>query len=177
MSLPESDEQLYARARRGDVAAFDALYGRYERRLFSFVLRLLQDRSAAEEVFHDSLLEVLEGPQLSFMHASFSAWLFRVARNACANRMRSRSRKDSALLRLAAVDEPSLTPEQHLYETERASRLSSAVARLPRTMSDLFHLRASGLSYDEIAVVLDVPIGTVKSRIHTLVSQLKEELP
>jgi RNA polymerase sigma-70 factor (ECF subfamily) len=177
MGAAETDEQLYARARRGDVAAFDTLYARYERRLFGFVFRLLQDRSAAEEVFHDALLEVIDGPQLSFTQASFSAWLFRVARNACANRLRSTSRKDSALLRLAAVDEPGPSPEQQLFETERASRLASAVARLPRALSDLFHLRASGLSYDEIALVLDVPTGTVKSRIHTLVSQLKEELP
>lgn len=172
-----TDEELYARARRGDVAAFDQLYARYERRLFGFVLRQLGDRAAAEEVFHDALLEVLEGPALSFEQARFSAWVFRVARNACANQLRSRSRGQSAFAKLAAVDEHAATPEQQLAKSERASHLADAVRALPAALSELFHLRASGLSYDEIAAVLDVPLGTVKSRVHTLVNQLKEEMP
>ncbi|MBK7862240.1 MAG: sigma-70 family RNA polymerase sigma factor [Archangiaceae bacterium] len=173
---PPTDEQLYERARRGDVAAFDQLYARWERRLFGFVLRLLHDRSSAEEVFHDAFIEVLEGPRLSFAQASFSAWLFRVARNACANRLRSNARK-SAALQLWPAAEPSPTPEQSLTESERASRLAESVRRLPHALAELFHLRASGLSYEEISTVLGVPLGTVKSRLHTLVHQLKGDLP
>jgi RNA polymerase sigma-70 factor (ECF subfamily) len=175
MTAP-TDEQLYRRAQQGDVAAFDQLYARYERRLFGFVLRLLGDRGAAEEVFHDAFLQLIDGPALSFTEARFSAWLFRVARNTCANRLRSRSRSEHALARIAPALQPMPTPEQSLAETERAAHLADAVRRLPTTLAELFHLRASGLSYDEIAAVLGVPLGTVKSRLHTLVHQLKGEL-
>src|SRR5581483_248550 len=171
-----TDEQLYAMARVGNVKAFDQLYARYERRLFGFVLRLLGDRAQAEEVFHDVLLSVLDGEPASFAEARFRAWLFRVARNACANRMRSKSRGEGALARAAFIEEVEASPEQRLVEEERAFALANAVRKLPEALSDVFHLRTSGLSYTEIADVLEVPLGTVKSRMNALVQQLQGEV-
>jgi RNA polymerase sigma-70 factor (ECF subfamily) len=171
-----SDEALYALARNGNLPAFDQLYARYERRLFGFILRLLRDRGQAEEVFHDVLLSVIEGEAASFEQARFKAWLFRVARNACANRLRSKSRSEGALSRAGFLDELAASPEQRLVEEERAFALSKAVRTLPATLADVFHLRSSGLSYAEIADVLDVPLGTVKSRMNALVQQLQGEV-
>jgi RNA polymerase sigma-70 factor (ECF subfamily) len=171
-----SDEALYALARKGNVPAFDQLYARYERRLFGFVLRLLSDRAQAEEIFHDVMLSVIEGEAASFEQARFKAWLFRVARNACANRLRSKVRGEGALARAGAPDDIAASPEQRLVEEERAFALAGAVRKLPEALSDVFHLRSSGLSYAEIADVLDVPLGTVKSRMNALVEQLQGEV-
>jgi RNA polymerase sigma-70 factor (ECF subfamily) len=177
MSLtPPTDEDLYTKARVGDVRAFDQLYARYERRLFGFVLRLLGDRGQAEEVFHDALLAVLRGGPATFEQTFFKAWLFRVARNACANRLRSRARGEGALARAGADEETTPSAEQRLVEEERSFALATAVRQLPAQLADVFHLRTSGLSYAEIASVLEVPVGTVKSRMSTLVHELKGEL-
>jgi len=173
----DSDEALYRRARQGDLAAFDTLYARYERRVFGFVLRLVQDRAEAEELFHDTFLNILEAPRASFESASFAAWLFRIARNLTINRLRSKSRGARAVSRVAVIEELPQNPEQRLVEEERAFALSNAVTQLPEGLADVFHLRSSGLSYVEIAGVLDVPIGTVKSRMNALVHHLQGAMP
>lgn len=162
-----TDEALCALAQQGDTSAFDRLYARYEHRLFGFTLRLLGDTAEAEEVFHDTFLKVLEAPPARFDGAPrFSAWLFHIARNLCANKHRGRARGDGALLRLRATDEQVPTPEDRAQEHERATALSRAVRTLPQTLSEVFHLQTSGLSYEEIASVLEVPVGTVKSRMN-----------
>ena len=174
----DTDEALCALAQHGDTSAFDRLYARYEHRLFGFTLRLLGDRAEAEEVFHDAFLKVLESPPAHFDGAPrFSAWLFRIARNLCANTHRGRARGEGALLRLRAIDERVPTPEDRVQEHERATVLSQALRTLPQALTEVFHLRTSGLSYEEIAGVLEVPIGTVKSRMNSLVTQLKGAMP
>jgi RNA polymerase sigma-70 factor (ECF subfamily) len=172
----DTDEALCARAQKGETAAFDRLYARYEHRLFGFIMRLLNDRGAAEEVFHDTFLKVLDGAPTFDGPPRFSAWLFRVARNHCANHHRSRTRGADALRRLGSIEEVSVTPEDRLGEHERATALHRELGRLPETLTDVFHLRTSGLSYEEIAGVLEVPIGTVKSRMNALVTQLRGAL-
>jgi RNA polymerase sigma-70 factor (ECF subfamily) len=173
----DSDEALYRRARQGDLAAFDTLYARYERRVFGFVLRLVQDRAEAEELFHDTFLNILEAPQARFDGASFASWLFRIARNLTLNRLRTKSRGVRAASRAAVIEELPATPEQRLVEEERAFALSNAVRKLPEGLADVFQLRSSGLSYLEIAGVLDLPIGTVKSRMNALVHHLQGAMP
>jgi RNA polymerase sigma-70 factor (ECF subfamily) len=169
-----TDEALYQQVRRGDLGAFDDLYARYERRLFGFTLRMLGDRAEAEEVLHDAFLNVLKAEQAQFLEARFSSWLFRIARNLCANRLRSRRRGRGALSLVgAAPNPPEPTPEELLTKEERTQVLAEAVQRLPPALADVFHLRTSGLSYEEMAGVLGIPLGTVKSRMNALVQQLK----
>lgn len=172
----ETDEALFLAAMGGDLTAFERLYARYERRLFGFLLRLLGDRAEAEEVFHDVFVSALQAKHVRFEEARFSAWLFRIARNAASNRHRSRSRSEGALAKEAAIDGTSATPLDRLLEEERSFRLSTAVKKLPAALADVFHLRCSGLSYEEIAAVLEVPLGTVKSRMNSLTNQLRGEV-
>ncbi len=172
----ETDEALFLQAVGGDLTAFDRLYARYERRLFGFLLRLLGDRAEAEEVFHDVFVQLLQAKGVRFEQARFCAWLFRIARNLASNRLRTRSRSQGALAKEAAVDAVSVTPLDRLLEEERATRLSAAVLRLPTALADVFHLRSSGLSYEEIAAVLELPLGTVKSRMNSLTNQLRGEV-
>ncbi len=170
----ESDERLYERLRAGDLAAFDALYARYERRLFAFVRGFIGDAAEAEDVFHEAFMQVL-GERLDATRGSFRSWLYQVARNACLNRLRSRERGQRAHTTPDGRPEPQRADEK-LERAEAVAALDRAVGNLPQPLGELYRLRAAGLSYEELARVLDVPLGTVKSRMHELVTQLKKEM-
>jgi RNA polymerase sigma-70 factor, ECF subfamily len=172
----DSDEALYRRARAGDLGAFDRLYARHERRLFSFIYRVLGDRPDAEEVFHDVMVNVITGPEATFSQARFVSYMFRIARNACANYLRRRRRGSHALEQLVLPEAEVPGAEERLVEEERATALADAANRLPASLADVFALRSSGLSYDEIAEALGVPLGTVKSRMSALVAHLRGEM-
>jgi RNA polymerase sigma-70 factor, ECF subfamily len=173
----ESDESLFERMRRGERAAFEALYVRWERRLYGFIRAYLDDGAEAEDVFHETFMTVLRAPA-DFSKGSFKAWVHQVARNAALNRLRSRRRGDSAKERHAdeiPLSAPPAAPAAlEARETERA--LAAAVSRLPKSLAEVYRLRASGLSYEEMAEVLAVPLGTIKSRMHQMVNELKKEM-
>jgi RNA polymerase sigma-70 factor (ECF subfamily) len=155
----DSDEALYRRLHGGDMLAFDTLYERYERRLFGFILRMLRNRQDAEDVFHEALLNVLRSREVRFDQGNFCAWIYRIARNLCLNHLRSGQRSQRARAQL-------VTPPP----------MPSAEERLPETLAEVYHLRSSGLSYEEMATVLKVPLGTVKSRMHQMTNQLQQEV-
>lgn len=172
----QSDEALHERIRQGDLAAFDVLYARYERPLFAFVLRMLQDRSESEDVLHEAFMEVLRSHRARFERGGgFRAWLYQVARNLCLNRLRARQRGSAAVQRLPEpLPEP--PPGSELDRSETTAALRAAVDRLPSTLAEVYHLRVAGLSYEEMAHTLRIPLGTVKSRMHETVSQLRKEM-
>lgn len=171
-----TDEELYLDLMAGDMAAFDELYRRYEGRLFAYVLRLLGDQGEAEELFHEAFMAVLRERRPGRQLVSFRAWIFRVARNLCSNRLRSRRRGARALQTEARSSEPGVDAEQLLGRQETRAALEHAVDRLPGPLAELYRLRASGLSYEEIAETLGVPLGTVKSRMHEMVTCLRKEM-
>jgi RNA polymerase sigma-70 factor (ECF subfamily) len=172
-----SDEALYERLIEGDLGAFDELYRRYERPLFGFILRMLPDRQEAEEVFHESFLALLREREGRHTIRSFRAWLYGTTRNQCLNRLRGRRRSARAMAAVASAPAaPAEGPEGALLRREAAEALRRAVSRLPTSLAELYALRARGLSYEELAEVLGVPQGTVKSRVHTMVSRLREEM-
>lgn len=172
----ETDEELFRRARAGDMAAFDRLYARHERRLFSFILRLLGDRGDAEEILHDVILRAFRAKHVELEPGRFAAWLYRIARNTCANKIRSRRRGAAALQKLGDDDARAASAEELLREEQRTLAVASAVESLPEALAHVFHLRTAGMSYEGIAGALGIPIGTVKSRMHALVHHLRGEL-
>lgn len=171
-----SDEALYARLVDGDESAFDELYRRYEGCLFGFLVRQLGDRADAEDVFHEAFMSVLRERRAQGKIQSFKAWIFQVARNLCHNRARSRSRALRAVSVEASTQGEQVTPHSALEDREAPRALDRAAARLPEALRSLYDLRAAGLSYDEIAATLTVPVGTVKSRMHELVRRLRQEM-
>jgi len=178
----DEDEALFRRVRRGDLAAFDALYARYETALYAYLRAVIGDRRDAEEVLHDAFLATLEEGPDDLDPGGFRPWLYRVARNQALNRRRAASRRaraheaaGEASESLADVaSEP--TGARALEEQELATALQAAVGRLPAPLGELYHLRTSGLSYEQMAAVVETPVGTVKSRMHQLVHVLREEL-
>lgn len=175
MNSEESDEALYARWIGGDLRAFDALYARWERPLFGFVCAFVRDRTEAEDVLHEAFMSILRERRKDIR--SFRSWIYEVTRHLCLNRARSKKRAARALEEVKTIDEavaPSVDSE--IDARRRAIALERAVSRLPETFAEVYRLRASGMSYDEVAEILGVPVGTVKSRVHEMVLRLKEEV-
>ena len=175
----DSDEALFERMRAGDMAAFDRLYDRLEGPLFGFIRVRLGDQTEAEDVLQETFLAVLRERDRAASLRSVRAWLYQVAHNLCLNRLRSRRRAGKAMEAVGHADatiDPSGPAQTALEAAERARVLSAAVERLPPTLAELYHLRASGLSYEEVAEITEVPLGTVKSRMHELVKRLREEM-
>jgi RNA polymerase sigma-70 factor (ECF subfamily) len=171
-----SDEALYEQLLDGQIEAFDALYRRYERSLFGFILTQLGDRTEAEDVFHDAFVALLNERRTGRSLRSFRAWIFQVARHLCLNRARARRRASRALEAPRAAPEPPLLPEAALSSKQAAEAVRRAVGELPVALAEVYALRSAGLAYEEIARVLKVPVGTVKSRMHELVARLRREV-
>lgn len=171
----DSDEALYARVRRGDMRAFDELYDRYATRLYGFLGSILRSRADAEDVFHEAFLRALEAGEVDLRAGGFRAWLYRIARNRALNVIRGKERGARAMDALPRADSP-LSLDERLVHREVDAALAGAVARLPPALSEVFHLRTSGLSYEEMAEVLEIPLGTIKSRMNQMVTVLREEM-
>jgi RNA polymerase sigma-70 factor (ECF subfamily) len=171
----ESDEELLGRVRGGDMRAFDALYVRYEGRLFTFLLRVLGQREEAEDVFHEALIQTLRNTHVPFQPGGFRLWLYRVAHNLARNRLRARARSTKNNFEIEAPP-PVRTAEDEMDRAEVDRAMQHAVGRLPDRLAEVYHLRTSGLSYEEMADVLEIPLGTIKSRMHQMVDHLREEL-
>jgi RNA polymerase sigma-70 factor, ECF subfamily len=174
--MMESDEALFERVLAEDLVAFDRLYDRYERSLFGYARSQLRDDAEAEDAVQEAFVAVIRERKIEVR--SFRAWLFQVAHNLCLNRVRSRQRTRSALevLQREENGDSSLPDDTRLEDANRNATLWHAVCQLPQRLADVYRLRASGMSYEEAAVVLDVPVGTVKSRVHEMVVRLRKEM-
>jgi RNA polymerase sigma-70 factor (ECF subfamily) len=175
-----SDEELVAALRAGELAAFDRLYDRYARRLYGYIRRMLLDAARADDAFQEVFLVVLRGqgadcPGFDPARGRFAAWLFAVARNRCRADQRQGLTR-AALLgqagdRLAPSSAPS--PEQ----LDDARRVQAAIAALPEEQRQLILMKQLGeLTYREIAELLGVAEGTIKSRLHAATLALRQLL-
>lgn len=176
-----SDEELVAALRAGELAAFDRLYDRYARRLYGYIRRMVSEPARADDAFQEVFLVVLRGkgadaPGFDPERGRFAAWLFAVARNRCrADRRQVLTR--AALLsegseRLLPIGDPN--PERQLDD---ARRVHAAIAELPEEQRQLILMKQLGeLTYREIAELLGVAEGTIKSRLHAATVALRQLL-
>jgi RNA polymerase sigma-70 factor (ECF subfamily) len=171
----DSDEALFERLAGGDMRAFDRLYERFERQLFGFIRAQLSDVGEAEDVLHEAFMAVLREREKRSEVRSFRAWLFQVAHNLCLNRARSRKRAGRVVEEAPAPSAPPRA-DQALEGHQQGVLLERAVAHLPEGLAQLYRLRAAGMSNEQVAEILSVPIGTVKSRMHEMVKRLREEV-
>ena len=169
MTEPERDDELVRRFRAGEADAFTALVQRHQQRVYSLCVRVLGDADAAADVAQDTFLRVLRKIDGFRGEAAFTTWLHRVAVNACYDELRRKQRRP--MLHVAADDgrehEPGPPVPDHADEVAGARDAAWALTRIPEEFRVALVLAdVHDLAYEQIAQVLDVPIGTVKSRVH-----------
>jgi RNA polymerase sigma-70 factor (ECF subfamily) len=185
-----SDEELLLKYRaHGDRRAFGELVKRYERELYSYLQRYLGDATLAEDVFQATFLQVHLKCQQFEQDRKVRPWLYTIATHQAIDCQRRNKRhklvsldrrhgedgdsEPSALLDLLEARDPS--PDDNLETVERRDWAREAVARLPETLRVAVNLiYHQGLKYREAAEILKVPVGTVKSRLHTAMLRLNE---
>lgn len=169
---PLNDDELVLKCRRGDTQAFDKLYAHYNKPLFNFIYKMVNDYELAEDLLQDTFLRTLVKHYQP--RGKFSNWLYRVAANLCLNELK----KGRRTVQLKGdVSNPGDGPHKEAERRELSSKIEDAISALPVRQRVAFCLRHyQGLTYSQIASVLGCPLGTVKSRIHSAVTSLKADL-
>ena len=187
-----TDEQLVFSARGGDRDAFGQLVQRYEARVYTMSMRMLTNREDARDLAQEVFLTVYQSLDRFRGEAQFRTWLYRVTLNRCRDEIRRRGTvKHTRPLSLdglvdndendrAAPVEPSArepSPEEHARGRETQCLVTAAIDRLPEELREAIVLRdTQDLAYDQIASVLEVPVGTVRSRLNRARTRLAEIL-
>lgn len=182
--MPErTDEQLLAAHRKGDSTALRRLVERHEADLFRFLYRLTGDRQAAEDAFQEAFLQVHLSAERFDVSRRFRPWLFTIAANKARDLLRKKARRSELPLSaptgiedgratfadLMALDQPG--PDEALSSQERDRMVQQAIQRLPWALREILLLAYfQRLSYAQIAEDLGIPLGTVKSRLHSAVA-------
>jgi RNA polymerase sigma-70 factor (ECF subfamily) len=179
-----SDEHLIDRFRHGDRRSFETLVDRYQRELFHFLVRFLGDRAAAEDTFQETFLQVHQSAGQFDMDRRFRPWLFTIAANKARDLRRSMGRRAASPLQAAvnAEDEQGNQfidlmasggdlPGDKLEREELARRVRSTVMEMPDSLREILLLSYfDQFPYKQIGDILGIPLGTVKSRLHTAVA-------
>lgn len=162
------DQRCVTLAQSGDGKAFAELVARYQDRIYRFLLRLTGAPDAALDLTQDTFLRAYQSLERWRPDALFKTWLFRIARNIAFDRLRREK-----LVAFVALDEdfpqqedPAAGPDAVLETAQRYRLLEAALAKLPAEQREILLLREiEEMTYDEIALVLELNLGTVKSRI------------
>ncbi|MBN9520962.1 RNA polymerase sigma factor [bacterium] len=186
----ETDEQLLARLRAGDRSVFGTLVKRYERELFGYLRRYVGDDDLADDVFQNTFIAVFRKIGQYEPGRAARPWLYAIATNQAIDALRRRTRRGdrSADARTAPDEEgeprplfelvpaPGPDPGESADRAEQAGRVRAAVDRLPDLLRQVVVLAYfQGLKYKDIADVLGIPVGTVKSRLHAATTKLTED--
>ncbi|HYV86886.1 MAG TPA: sigma-70 family RNA polymerase sigma factor [Patescibacteria group bacterium] len=183
--MDDSDEALFRAYAGGDEAAFVRLLERYRNRVAHLVRCRLGPRSLwVEDVAQDVFVQVHRGARRFEGRSSFKTWLYAIALRVCRDhRRRQRTAADRSAIEfeegpgLAALPDLSLDPLQSLVRGERSALVRAAVERLGPAHRTVLQLRdGEDMSYEEIARLLAVPVGTVRSRLHNARAALAREL-
>lgn len=183
------DAELIAAVKDGKLAAFTQLVDRHQRSLINFFYHLSWDRSASEDCAQEVFLRLYSHLGTYEPQAKFTTFLYRVARNLWIDRVRSAASHGKAVSLESPVgfgEERTLrdrvsagapTPVDILTRQETQDSLKRAIEQLPEEQKAVLILsEIQGLKYQEIGAILDIPVGTVKSRMHTAMEKLKDML-
>ena len=172
------DRDLIAKARKGDVEAFNLLVSRWEKRVFNYLLRLTSGRREdAQDLSQDVFLKAHQNLAKLDDPAKFAGWLFRIAHNEAYSLLRRNRPDDSEITFDPVTAEASLGAGSRMYPVELSIAVRSALKKLTDEQRETVLLKVyEGFKFEEIAEILGIPVSTVKSRLYTALDLLKISL-
>ncbi|QMU61112.1 MAG: RNA polymerase sigma factor RpoE [Gammaproteobacteria bacterium] len=175
MGENNNDKELVKRAQKGDKVAFDALVTKYHLKVVNLATRFVKDKDDAQDVAQEAFIKAYRGLKNFRGDSAFYTWLYRIAINSAKNYLVSQSRKtptyavdieDAEHIESATALKEYDTPEGNMLTREIEETVYRAIKELPEDLKTAITLRElEGMTYDEIALVMECPIGTVRSRI------------
>ena len=178
-----TDEELISRFQNGDERAYVELVNRYKDRLLNFVFQFLGDIEQAEDVVQDTMLRLYEKKHYYKEIAKFSTWIYTIARNLANTELRKKKRRKTTYLSQLSKERQFEIPaiqddtDQSIQNEFINDRIQSAISNLPEHFKVVIILRdIQELSYEDISNIVEVPLGTIKSRINRARIQLQAEL-
>ncbi len=175
MTAEATDQQLVARAQKGDTRAFDLLVLKYQHRIFGLIGRYISDTDEVQDVAQEAFIKAYRALPRFRGDSAFYTWLYRIAINTAKNYLVSRSRRppgsdvdleDAEHYESGGGLHEIETPENALFGAELKAVVEKAIGALPDDLRTAVTLREfDGLSYEDIADIMDCPVGTVRSRI------------
>jgi len=177
------NEHIYIRkAKNGDMAAFEFLVTAHEKKIYNMAYRYTGNVQDAEDITQEVFLRVFRSLSGFKEESSFSTWIYRITSNVCIDYSRKKPGKTGNLISIDSTDEEgheiqirgeAFSPEEEYDKREIREAIADAILKLPDNHRQAIILRdINGLSYDEIAKILDISEGTVKSRIARARGQL-----
>ncbi|MEC9482402.1 MAG: RNA polymerase sigma factor RpoE [Halomonas sp.] len=175
MGIRETDQQLVERAQKGDTRAFDLLVKKYQHKIIGLIGRYVYDHAEVQDVAQEAFIKAYRALDKFRAESAFYTWLYRIAINTAKNHLVSKGRRppgsdvdigDAELVdqsgRLSDID----TPEASAARDQLEAAVFEAIERLPEDLRTAITLRElDGLSYEDIANIMQCPVGTVRSRI------------
>ena len=185
-----SDQEIVLLARAGRETAYRELIRRYERPIFALIFRMVRDRELAEDLSQETFIKALNAIESYRPEFKFSSWIFKIANNAAIDHLRRRELDTLSLdgsphaetpeamqataLQIGARQE---SPLDTVEAKELGGAIEVAIARLrPEYRSCILLRHVEGRAYEEIAEILDLPLGTVKTYIHRARNELRQAL-
>ncbi len=173
--MKENDSELINKAKTGDAKAYEGLLKKYKNSVYNLVYRMVRDVQEAEDLTQEAFIKAFNSLASFNEEYAFSTWLYKIATNNCIDFFRKRKLqtysldkpiqyKDSEIQH--EIPDPDLNPEKSILARERSNMIQEAIQTLPEKYYTAIVLRHNDeKSYEEIAEILDLPLGTVKARI------------
>jgi RNA polymerase sigma-70 factor (ECF subfamily) len=187
MSDRDIDQQLVERAQRGDKHAFELLVEKYQRKLGRLLARFIRDPAEVEDVTQEAFIKAYRALPAFRGDSAFYTWLYRIGINTAKNYLMALGRRAPTSTEVEAEDAEGFedaeqlrdinTPESMLLSKEIATTVNATIEELPEELRTAIQLREiEGMSYEDIARIMDCPIGTVRSRIFRAREAIAERL-
>jgi RNA polymerase sigma-70 factor (ECF subfamily) len=190
MTAAQTDQQLVAKVQKGDSRAFDLLVLKYQHKIFGLISRYVHDADEVQDVAQEAFIKAYRALPRFRGDSAFYTWLYRIAINTAKNHLVSRSRRppgsdveveDAEYYDGGSALRDINSPENALFGAELKAVVERALSALPDDLKTAVTLREfDGLSYEDIAEIMDCPVGTVRSRIfrarEAIDKQVKEQM-